>query len=254
MNGPPPGAVSARRDICCSSRRPARLQRAEHDRRRTPGSCSSPTCSPISIELTASNVAVGVGQFAVVLQPHLDTIGEALLGDPLGDEDPLLRRQRDAGGVHAVMLGGVAGSAIPIRSRRRAAACPAAGPACGRSRSSLAVCASCSDWSGVGEVRRRVGHVIVEQQLVEVVGQVVVMGDRGAVAQRGCAAVRTAAPRRPAASAAARSHRAAPRRTRPSPCPAASNATAVAGWIRAACQARRNPSARSPSTSMSPVT
>ena len=126
-----------------------------------------------------------VRQFAVVLQAHLDPVGRGP-ARRCG-----LRRSRAARAdsvtpvaLHAVVLGGV-------QDQRAPAAADVEQP---HARLQVELAADQVELGGlrvvqrlvvVGEVRRRVRHVLVEQQLVEVVGQVVVVRDRGAVAVAG---------------------------------------------------------------------
>ncbi len=96
----------------------------------------------------------------------------------------LLGRQRDAGGVHAVVLGGVQDQRAPAAADIEQA----------HARLEIELAADQVELGPLrvgqrlvraGEVRARVGHRLVEQQPVEVVGQVVVVRDRRAVAAAG---------------------------------------------------------------------
>lgn len=62
---------------------------------------------------------------------------------------------------------------------------PGCSPSLRQIRSSFAVCASCRGLPVVGEIRRRVSHVAVEQQLVKLVGQIVVVGDDRPISSSG---------------------------------------------------------------------
>ena len=61
-------------------------------------------------------------------------------------------------------------------------------------RSSLAICASCSEGAGLLEDRAGVHHRLVEHQAEEVVAEVVVRGDVAPCARRACCARTSAAP------------------------------------------------------------
>ena len=67
---------------------------------------------------------VALGDLAVVLEPDLDPVLQAALGDPGVDELLLLRGDRHAGDLGAEVLARRAARASPSRSRRRASACP----------------------------------------------------------------------------------------------------------------------------------
>ena len=128
-------------------------------------------------------------------------------------------------------------------------------PSLRQTRSSLSRWASSSGVRpgrpGLGEVGAGVGHVRVEDQLVEVVGQVVVVRDRVAVAASASAAGRAAGPGRPAAAGRAPEGTQALRGPQPGERRWRGPACGDAPRSRAACHTRRKPSSRSPSTSIS---
>ena len=149
-----------------------------------------------------------VGHLAVVLQPDLDPILEAALADPLVDERLLLARDRHADDLRAELLGRVQ------RERAPAAAdveVTAAGldAELAADEVELVALRVLDGVAGLGArpVAAGVGHVRVEDEGVEVVGQVVVVLDGAAVAGLACAGARGAGPARRAARAAARRRR-----------------------------------------------
>ena len=202
----------------------------------------------------AHRVELGVGvDLAVVLQSHLDAIGQAAVGDPLRDQVALLGREGDSGGVHPVSLGGVQDQRTPSAADVEQPH-PGSQVELPADQVELGTLGIDQRLVGPGEVRRRVGHRVIEQQLVELVGQVVVVGDRGTVAQRGVQP--SGQPGLRGRRAGRQSDRTEPRRRRNLlwPVPTATVSPLCAGRERARRQARRKPSARSPSTSRSPLT
>ena len=128
-----------------------------------------------------------VGELPVVLQPDLDLVGEAERLDPGQPVGPLLGRERHARGPHAVVLG-------RVHEERRPPAADVQQPHAGPERELAAdevelVALGVDEAVGRGCLLRpvpaRVGHLRVEEEGVEVVGEVVVVGDRGAVAAAG---------------------------------------------------------------------
>ena len=139
------------------------------------------------MELTASKAAVVswlAAEVAVILQTNFDSVAQTALGGARSDELMLLGRQRDTGGAHAVAVCRMQDQRSPAaadieQTHARFDAKLAADQIqlCGlRIMQGLA---------RVGEIRRGVSHVVVEQQSVEIVGQVVVMGDGRPVAATG---------------------------------------------------------------------
>ena len=128
-----------------------------------------------------------VRDLPVVLQPDLDAVLEAERRHPGQPVRPLLRRERDPGGPHAVVL-------RRVHEERRPPAAdvqqPHAGPERELAADQVELVALGVD-EAVGRrlllrpVTAGVGHLRVEQEGVEVVGEVVVVGDRGAVAAAG---------------------------------------------------------------------
>ena len=182
MNGPPPAAAPARRDICWSSSRPPGRERAVQRRRHRSGSCAGRRARPSRSRRPRRTARLDL-EIAVVAQRDRDPVGRVRA-----------RRSRLATNSRCWADRVIAGR----RARRKcSAACrisepqpqptsssrmPGSSSSLRQIRSSLARCASASDWSGVGEVRRRVRHRLVEDQLVELVGQVVVVRDHRPVA------------------------------------------------------------------------
>lgn len=125
-----------------------------------------------------------VAEVAVVLQTNLDAVGQAAVGGASDGEIALLSRQRDTGGAHAVALCRV--------QDQRSPATPDIQQMHAWFQAELATdqiqlrgLRIVQRLARVGEIGRRVRHVVVEQQPVEVVGQVVMMGDDGPIAALG---------------------------------------------------------------------
>ena len=144
MNGPPPGdrrprATSAAR---ASDLRSELAVQPRDEARIVLG-------SDVLAHLDRRGDVVGaVVDVAVVLQAHVDLTVQTPVGDVLLHELELLPRQGDARDARTVVLGGVEATAIPIRSRRRAAAYPAArSELVGECSASFAACASSKEVS-----------------------------------------------------------------------------------------------------------
>ena len=180
MNAPPPGAVSAAPRHLLQQQPSGGLQRAEQD-----GGVDGVLALPhVLAHLDRTHRIeglAGVGELTVVLQAHLHAVGEAALGDAFRDEITLLGREGHADRAHAVVLGGVQDQrAPPAPDVEQAHARPQVELAADEIQ--LGALGVHERLAGVGEVRRGVGHRVVEQQFVEVVRQVVMVGDRGPVA------------------------------------------------------------------------
>ena len=100
-------------------------------------------------------------------------------------------------------------------------------------------------------VRARVRHLLVEEQGVEVVGEVVVVRDRGPIAARLCSRP-GGGPPTTAAAAAGRPRRDAPAARAPRA--GRAHRRAIGPRLARSAHTRRKPSATSPSTSRSPAT
>ena len=126
---------------------------------------------------------VALGHLAVVLEPDLDPVLQTALGDPGVDELLLLRGDRDAGDLGAEVLGGV--------QRQRA---PAAADVEHRhARLEAELGADEVELGALRVLERRlrgrvvaaaVGHLRLEDEGVELVGEVVVVADRRPVARQ----------------------------------------------------------------------
>ena len=125
-----------------------------------------------------------LGDLPVVLQPDLEAVRQAALVDALVDELLLLGGDGHANDLDAVVLGGVQGKRAPAaadveeaHARREAEL--------GADQVELVPLRVLERVRRVrrAEVGRRVGHLRLEDQRVELVGQVVVVADRTAVAQ-----------------------------------------------------------------------
>ena len=201
-------------------------------------------------------VVRAVADVAVVLQPDVDPVGEPLVGRALRGERLLLARERDAGDVHAVVLGGVQRQRAPAAADVEQ---PLAGLQAELAADQIELVALRVGERVVRGVARPVGagvrHPRVEHERVEVVGQVVVVGDRRAVAQLGV---------QPAAQLRLRRRRRQPaaddpelRRRCVRPCASSRGAHAgcpVRPRSRTVAQTLSSAVCRSPSTSSSPVT
>ena len=161
-----------------SSRPPGRSRPVSA--RRTPGSLRPPDV--LGHADRADRVERAVVDVAVVLDADLDPVGEPGLGHPLAGQRGLLRRERDARRPRRRTAARRAAPGCPSRSRRRAAACPARRPSLRQTRSSLASCAASSPTCSSVPDGARVDHRRPEHQPVEVVADVVVVGDGGRVA------------------------------------------------------------------------
>ena len=122
-----------------------------------------------------------VGHVAVVLQPHVDELREPFVPGPLLHKGALLAGEGHRGYPHAVLPGGVDGQRPP--------ATPDVEQSLSLAQAELAAdqvelrrLRLLQRPGGRGPVRAGVGHRGVEDEPVEVVGQVVVVGDRGPVA------------------------------------------------------------------------
>ena len=139
-------------------------------------------------------VEAGLGHLPVVLQPHVDQLAHALLGGAGLHERLLLAADRHRRHPGPVLPGGVQGERPP-------AAADVGQPLIGAGVQpelaadqlqlvrlrllqgvGLVLPAAEQVRTVGGDVGARVGHLRVEDELVEVVGQVVVVADRGAVA------------------------------------------------------------------------
>ena len=122
-----------------------------------------------------------VGDVAVVLQADLDAVAEARGRDRVARVVHLALRQRHADGLHAEVLGGVHRHAAPAAADVEE---PHAGPQAELAADQVVLRALRVGQRRLrrGEVGARVGHRLAEEEAVEVVGDVVVVGDRLGVA------------------------------------------------------------------------
>ena len=255
MNGPPPG-YRPRRDICWMRTRPPGNTLS----RRAFTYVGVVALADVLAHLEGGDrVERAVGDLAVVLQPDLDPV----LQTALARSRSSMNRFCSGAMVTPVTCAPKCSAAYrlsepqpqPTSSSRipgvRARACGRPGRACRAARPPR-----CTRRRPTRPVPARVRHVRVEDQRVELVGQVVVVRDRRRGRGPGCAAGRGAAPGCPA-RAARRPEDAEVRgrRAAASPEPAgpgrhpAETALARDRPTRASA-----PSSRSPSTSSSPVT
>ena len=129
-------------------------------------------------------LSLPAGQFAVVLPVHLDSVRKALFGDAACDEIALLGRQRDADGAYPVVPCGVQDQRTPATAHvEQSPVAP-----------QVELAADHVEFRGLRIVqrlavvaveRRRVRHVLVQQQPIELVREVVVVRDCGLVAVAG---------------------------------------------------------------------
>jgi hypothetical protein len=118
-----------------------------------------------------------VGDGAVVLQPDLHPVAQTALGDPGVDERLLLGRDRDAGDLRTEVLGGVQAQRAPATADVEE---PIAvlEPELAAHQVELRGLCLLEGHVGALVVAGRVRHVPVEDQRVELVGEVVVVTDR----------------------------------------------------------------------------
>ena len=191
MNGPPPGPAALRRRATSAARAPGRRAAPSGaGPRRTSGSCPRRRARPSRSRRrrrTARRTSAVVAELGC--RPGRPRPRSR---DPRVDEPLLLRGDRDAGDRGRRSARRRAATASPSRSRRRAASCPARGRACGRPGPACRAAPARAETSGVDVVAAGVGHLRLEDQRVELVGQVVVEADRAAGRAAGCAAGRGA--------------------------------------------------------------
>ena len=230
--------------------------------RNSPPGCSSAwTVRDVVVELAAADVLVHadagdlverpVAELAVVQHADLDPVGQARRPRTRSRASAACALgERHADAAHAVVLGGVDQQRAPAAADVEQPLAGLRAAACGRSARACAP-ARPRATRRVGEVRARVDHARAEQQLVEAVGDVVVVLDRGPVAEQRVQAARAVrasdAGDRRAARASRSGERAARRRA----------ARAVA---RRECAASKWPRRRAPPrgrrrcTSIAPLT